>query len=122
VSQIDVTELLHDPDFVDEMQVINRYPTVDSGGENELTEDPFDTVGAVQPADGKSLERVPESLWVTNMMTFWVEAKIVASKPGEYAAILVFRGQRFAVKHVFDWTAAGPGWCEGLCVAEVAAP
>lgn len=122
MSQIDVTELLSDPDFVDRVQLINRVPDVDSGGTNILYEEPINTVGSVQPASGKALLRMPENFRVQNVMSFWVQGKITAVAPGKYSSILVFRGQRFEVQMVFDWTQAGAGWCEGLCIAEVAAP
>lgn len=122
MSQIDVTELLSDPDFVDEVVLINRSAIVASSGENEVSESPVNTVGAVQPADKKTLDRLPESLIVENMMAFWVQGEIPTSSPGKYSSILVFKGRRFEVKAVFDWTAAGAGWSEGVCIAEVPAP
>lgn len=122
MSQIDVTELLSDPDFVDQVKLIYRKPRVNSQGENELVEESIATVGAVQPADKKTLSRLPESLIVENMMAFWVKERVTASAPGKYSAILVFRNQRFTVKAVFDWSMAGAGWSEGVCVAEVPAP
>jgi hypothetical protein len=122
VSQIDVTELLSDPDFVDTVLLINRAPQVNTAGENFLNEDPIETVGAVQPADGKTVMRLPDDLRVANLMSFWIQGSIVTSAPGKYSSILVFKGRRFEVQHVFDWTAAGAGWSEGLCIAELAAP
>lgn len=122
MSQIDVTELLSDPDFVDDVTLINRATVVNTKGENVLTEDPVKTVGSVQPASGKTINRLPEAMRVANVMSFWIQGKIVTSRPGEYSAIIVFRGQRFTVQTVLDWTQAGAGWCEGTCVVEVPAP
>lgn len=122
MSQIDVTELLSDPDFVDQIQVIYRRPTVDTQGQNLLDEYPIDGIGCVQPADKKTIERLPPALIVENLMGFWFQGRITASQPGQYTTILVFKGQRYEVKSVFDWSMAGAGWSEGVCVAEVPAP
>lgn len=122
MAQVDVTELLVDPDFIDDLTLINRVPQMNSRGELILTETSTPTVGSVQPASGKALNRIPEALREVNMSSFWVKAEIVASSPGKYAAILVFRGRRYQVKNVFDWMNFGEGWCEGLCVGEVPAP
>ena len=122
MAQLDVTELLCDPDFVDEVQHVSRRSQVNSFGENIITQVSEPTVGSVQPADGKTIERLPENLRVSNLMSFWLQGTIVASAPGKYTDILVFRGQRFQVVTVFDWTTWGAGWCEGLCIAEVPAP
>lgn len=121
MPQLDVTELMTDPDFVDEMIQVSRLSRVDSLGQNVLTECRNETVGSVQPADGKLIERLPEAERVHNLMSFWLQGTIVASAPGKYTDILIFQGKRFQVKTVFDWSAWGDGWCEGLCVAEVPA-
>lgn len=121
MGRVDVSELLHDPDFVDKMSVISRVPTVNSKGQNSLKECAVDSVGSVQPASGKAIFRLPEELRVSNVMSFWFQGVITASAPGKYSSIIVFRGLRFQVQTVFDWTAFGAGWCEGTCVAEVPA-
>jgi hypothetical protein len=122
MGQIDVTDLLVDPTFVDPIQVISRVPTVDSFGQNSLMESTLNTYGSVQPATGRSIARIPEALRVANMSNFWYKGEIVASAAGEYATILVFNGQRYQVKNVFDYSNWGQGFCEGLCVGEVPAP
>lgn len=119
MAQIDVTEVLSDPDFIDPIALIDRKPSVNSFGENVLTESKLVTVGSVQPASGRAIQRLPEALRVANMSSFWFKGTIVASAPNKYTSQLVFHGQRYNVVTVFDWTNWGSGWCEGLCVAEV---
>lgn len=119
--QLDVTELMSDPDFVGEMTQVSRVSRANEHGENIITECKVNTVGSVQPADGRMIERLPEAERIGNFMSFWMKGTIVASAPGKYTDILVFQGQRFQVKTVFDWSTWGSGWCEGLCVAGVPA-
>lgn len=121
MAQIDVTEILYDPDFVDEVTLINRIPTVNDLGENTLKEVCIPSIGCVQPASGRVIQRIPEALRVANMSSFWVKGVITASAPGKYSAVLVFKGNRYQVQTVFDWTNWGEGFCEGVCVAEVPA-
>jgi galactose-6-phosphate isomerase len=121
MADIDVTEILFDPDFSDEICLIDRVPTVDGFGRNILTEVKFDTVGCIQPASGKVIQRLPEDLRVANMSSFWLHAKIIATAPGKYSSVLVFRGTRYLVQTVFDWSNFGEGFTEGICVAEVPA-
>lgn len=118
---VDVSELLHDPDFVDQMTVITRLPAVNSLGENTLKECPVVSVGSVQPASGKTIFKLPEEFRVANVSSFWFQGEITASAPGKYSSIIVFKGRRYQVQLVFDWTNFGAGWCEGTCVAEVPA-
>lgn len=118
---IDVSELLVDPDFVDKMIHIPRTPQVNSKGQNILSSVSIDTVGCVQPASGRTLSRLPEALRLANISEFWLKGVIVASSPGRYPDILVFAGIRYQVQTVLDYTNWGQGWTEGTCIAQVPA-
>lgn len=118
MAQIDVTELLADPDFTDPVIIINRTPTVNDFGENILTEEIQPTIGSVQPASGRVLQRLPEALRVQNVSSFWVRGVIIADASATYPDILCFRGKRYEVQRVFDWTNWGAGWSEGVCIVE----
>lgn len=122
MALIDITELFVDPDFVDGMQLITRKPFVNTFGENILIEAIAETVGSIQPATGEAISKMPEAFRVENLQSFWLNGNIPVSEPGKYSSILVFKGRRYQVKTVFDWTNWGGGWSEGLCVAEVPAP
>ncbi len=119
MANIDVTELFSDPDFVDPMTVISRVPMVDSLGQNRLTETSVSSFGSIQPLSGDTVNRIPEALRNENVRSFYFKGVIVTSAPGEYPSIIVFRGKRYQVRHVFDWTNWGQGFTKGLCVAEV---
>lgn len=117
-SQIDVTELMVDPDFVGPMSIVHRTPTTNTYGENSLSEVTVNTFGSVQPASGKTIQRLPEALRVANVSSFWVKGEIVADGSVTYPDILVFGTKRYQVQYVFDYTNWGAGWCEGTAVAE----
>lgn len=121
MAQIDVSELMTDHDFVDKMVQIKRVPAIDLYGENTLTETPIQTVGSIQPASNKVIQRLSENLRVANLRSFWIKGDITATAPGKYSDILVFRGSRFQVQTVEDWSNFGAGYTEGTCVAEVPA-
>lgn len=118
MGQVDVSELLVDPDLVDPIIVIRRIPNIDEYGENKLKEQGFNTIGSVQPASGKTLQRLPDAFRVANVSSFWIKGKIVSDGQCQYPDILVFNGVRFAVQVIFDWTNWGEGFCEGTCVRE----
>lgn len=122
MANVDVTELLSDPDFVDPIKLVTRTSSINSFGENTIQEVTLDTIGSVQPASGKTIQRLPEALRVVNISSFWFKGKITTSEPGKYSSVLVFKGQRYQVQTVMDWSNFGEGWCEGTCVAEVPAP
>lgn len=118
-GKIDVSELMSDPDFVGPIVHIRRKPVVNGFGQQILTECKTEMVGSVQPMSAKNIDRVPESLRVKNLLTFFVKGKIVATEGNQYPDILVYQGFRFQVLAIRDWSSWGGGYSEGECVAEV---
>lgn len=121
MAEIDVTELMSDPDFVDPIRVITRVPYVDLFGQNHVEEDVLTSVGSVQPADFRTIQKLPEAMRVANLSAFWFKGIIIATAPGKYSSVLVFRGQRYQVQTVADWSNFGEGYTEGTCVQEIPA-
>jgi hypothetical protein len=118
MAKIDVSDILADPDMVDPIVIIRRSAHVNEFGQNEIQQQGFSAWGSVQPASGKTLQRLPEAFRVANVMSFWVKGKIISDGRDRYPDLLVFGGERYAVQVIFDWTNWGGGWCEGTCVRE----
>lgn len=108
---------MNDPLFVDKVTLITRVSQVNGKGENVINETCLESFGTVQPASGKTMQRLPDALRVANVSSFWFKGEITAQ--GKYPSILVFNGRRFQVQILFDWNNWGGGWTEGTCVAEV---
>lgn len=119
MAQIDITELLVDPDFIDPISIIHRISTVNNFGENVLVESVATGYGSVQPATGKTIQRLPEGLRVADVSEFYVKGTLVTDGSSLYPDILVFRGLRYQVQTVNDYSNWGAGWCQGTCVVEV---
>ena len=118
MALIDVTELLHDADFMDEIQIVSRGTAVNSLGENIVNESCRSAYGCVQPATGKALQRLPEALRIADVSSFWIQGNITISGNGKYPDILIWNEKRYQVQFVFDWHNWGPGLTEGTCIAE----
>lgn len=110
-----------DPDFVDDIDVITRTPYVNSKGENVIQESTVSSCGSVQPADYQAIQKLPEAMRTENVSQFWFKGDIIASAPGKYSSILVFRGKRYQVRTVEDWGNFGEGYSAGVCVVETPA-
>lgn len=118
MAQIDVTDLVLDPDFVDPVMVIRRGSMISAYGENIITENPLHTVASVQPASGKQLERIPESLRIHDVRCFYIKMEIIQDSTCEYPDILVFRGVRYQVQSTMNWEPFGRGWNEAIATRE----
>lgn len=123
MAQLDVSEILLDPDFVDAMQLIHRTFTISAKGVNVITElTPVNTFGSIQPASFKQLQRLPEALRAADVRSFFIKAAILSDGSAQYPDILVFGGQRYQVQTVAPWLNYGEGWNEGVCVVEKPSP
>lgn len=120
MAELGVSELMTDPDFVDEMTLVTARALVNSLGENMVKENMVISCGSVQPASGRTINRIPQALRVANVSSFWFKGVIEVGQEGAclYPSLLIFRGQRYRVQVVFDWSNWGEGYCEGTCVAE----
>lgn len=118
MAQIDVSDLLLDPDFIDNISVIRRVSTVNDFGKIEIVETIIQTVGSVQPASAKTLSRLPEELQVADVRSFFVKLPVCQDGTSQYPDIIVFQGGRFQVKTAAPWLNYGAGWNEGIAVRE----
>lgn len=119
MANIDVSDLLLDPDFVNNVQLIHRTVTVSSMGKNVIVEGaPISTVGSVQPASQQDILRLPESMRIKDVRAFWIKAAILSEGASQYPDIITFGGKRFQVYATEPWNNYGQGWNKGICVAE----
>lgn len=121
MAQLDVSEIIADPDFVDPVMIIHRKPVVDGFGENKLFETKVNTIGCFQPTSGKSLARLPDALRTEDVRTIWVRGLIISDGKCQYPDIVVIKGFRYAVQVILDWTNYGSGWTECVAIREVIA-
>lgn len=118
MAQIDVSELLLDADFIDNLTLIHRTTSVNDQGINVLAETSADTVGSVQPAPTKDIQRLPDALRMSDVRKFWIKAEILSDGDAQYPDLILFQGKRFQIINVEPWLNYGAGWNAGLCVWE----
>lgn len=120
MAQIDVSDLLSDPDFIDPVQIIRRTASVDSLGQNQLSEVVISTWANVQPASNKAIQRLPEALQSADVRSFYLRMEIVKDATSAYPDIMIFNGKRFEIQTAAPWLNYGSGWNEGVCVGQSA--
>lgn len=122
MANIDVSDVLLDPDFINDVTLIHRTTTVNDFGKNELTETEIQTVGSVQPASYKQLQRLPDALRAADVRAFWIKAEILSDGDSQYPDIILFGGSRYQVQTIEPWLNWGAGWNMGTCVKEKPSP
>lgn len=120
MALIDVSELLLDADFLDNVTLIRRSVVVDGNGEGVLTETPFpNTPMSVQGANTEALERMPEGARLSDLITVYYRGVLTAESPNGYADVIVWGGKRYQVKEVpEDFMNYGNGFTMANCMLE----
>lgn len=118
MAQIDVSDLLLDPDFVDPISIIRRTSSVNSFGENVTTELAIFTVGSIQPASSNTISRLPEALRMADVRDFFIKIEIIQDGATLYPDVLIFQNIRYQVQTAAPWLNYGRGWNVGTCVKE----
>lgn len=118
MALLSVRDVILDADFLDQALLIHRKPYVDQYGENKIQEQVVNTFASVQPASGKVLKRLPDSLQTSDVRSFWIQGTIIADGQCAYPDIIVYRGMRYQVQVVFDWINFGESFSEGVAVRE----
>lgn len=120
MANIDVSELMLDPDFVDAFSIVRRSTTVNQYGENVLADtSTIQTFGSIQPTPARELQRLPESLRMRDVRTFWCKVEFYPDSSGNYPDILLYGTTRYQIISIEPWMNFGQGWNKGLCVREL---
>lgn len=119
MALIDVSELLTDPDFTSTVTLIRRASTVNTYGENVMTETQSTITAVVQGANTESLERVPEGARLSDLIDVYYKGQLTAESPSGYADIIVWGGKRYQVFEVVeDFMNFGAGFTKAVCKLE----
>ncbi len=115
---IDVTDVLTDPDFADEITVRRRAETINGYGEADRTVTTISGVSAVVTVGSqKPLERNADGQVQPNTITVHSMFRLLDARVGQQPDVVTYNGQEFTVKKVFDWSRYGAGFICAECEA-----
>jgi galactose-6-phosphate isomerase len=119
MADLDVSFLLDDSLFVDEFQLFKRQASVNQDGEGIMPDGKaVNCTGSVQPASQRDIERLPEALRNHEAIRIYTREVLSADEQGRYADVVVWRGSRWQVKAVDDWSNYGDGYVKAICLME----
>lgn len=120
MANIDVSDLLLDPDFVSTVTLIRRAAAVNGHGENELTETAVpNQLMSVQGAKEESLMRMPEGARLTDIITVYYRGQLTAEAENGYGDVILWNGKRYQVKVVpNNFMNFGAGYTMADCLLE----
>lgn len=104
---IDMTELIHDPDFCTTFTVVRKLPGAWVQGEQTVQETTFPVEGIVLPSTSKDIEMLPEGDRRSGLKTFFADVELKVTDTETTADICVYKGCRYKLIHAFDYEANG---------------
>lgn len=108
---IDFDDVLNDPELgAQTLSLLRVSQTVNGKGRAVNVETPTTICGIVTQDKGAILERVEGSSYITGSILVTTAAPLRALGDGIEADIIVWRGKRYAVNTVSDYTAHGVNW------------
>jgi hypothetical protein len=115
MARTDVTDALLDPDYIDRLICERIVQTVGNDGiaRNTPTEVPI--YGSVQTNADAVLDRTPTGERVRGAIIVHTKFRLIAGDDEHTADILTFKGRRFTVAEVADWSHFGRGFVAATC-------
>ncbi|MDE1905294.1 MAG: hypothetical protein KGH75_02430 [Rhodospirillales bacterium] len=116
MPMLDVTGVLFDPDFVDTTLTVARSAQM-VGSNGLATNSPTTTrfVGVVVNDKGDILRRMAEGSRIVGSITIYTKFPLEDGSNGIDADVVVWRGRRYTVSNVLDYSTYGRGVIVASC-------
>lgn len=115
MALIDVSELLSDSDFVDDITVLRPTRSVNNVGRTVDVPGAYYTYGCVQPAREAQLVQIPEMERIGSFISILTPFRLRALTDTTAPDQVMWDGQYYQVRIVRDWTNYGEGFVEAVC-------
>lgn len=117
MAQIDVSELMIDPDFADTgITLITRLQTVNAFGETVLTETSQIITAVIQDGPPTALNRSKDGAILTDYISIYYRGVLNVESTNGYTDIVVWKGREYQVKEITeDFQNYGHGFTKAIC-------
>jgi len=112
---LDVSELLGDPMFADDITVIRSTRSVSTGGRTVDTPSSYNTYGNVQPASEAQLQQLPDLERVGSYISVVTPFPLYCLTDTTAPDQVKWNHGTYRVAVVRDYTTYGSGFVEALC-------
>lgn len=117
MPQLDVTELLLDPDFAERISVTRQTQTVNSNGVNVVTPTVYSNlVAIVEAAQGTENQFLEDLARVKGVIQVHTTTFLLTDGTGTFAPdIVTWNSREYLVLVVNDWSKFGAGYTCATC-------
>lgn len=116
--QLDVTDVLTDPDFFDQLICIRNLEEVNAQGQSVITQPvggPITFYGVVTSEQGDILERLAGAERIVGTILVITKFRLTDGRLNQTADIVQWAGTQYTVKQVNDYSRYGQGFMEATC-------
>lgn len=118
MPDLDVSEVLFDPDFADVFTVQRRAEAVNTSGRSQVTVTPFiDIVGVITSTDPSDLERRDDGQMMTRTINVVTAFRLRGPSPGFQPDQIVHDGVTYTVDKILPFTRFGRGFIEAVATS-----
>ena len=115
MAEIDVTDLLTDPEFTSTFDVTRNLESVNNAGFATITPTIYPgVVGVVLPA-GLKLMRTYDASRMAGAITIYTQFTLLAGAGNNAADNIAYNGRAYTVTSVDDWSQFGNGFNVAIC-------
>lgn len=115
MPDLDVTDIINDPDFAEQFTVVRTIRAVSSGGLAVDTSGNFYVSGIILPTPGARLMLFPESERSSGMIDVYTQFRLVPLTDQTAADQIVWHNKVYRVRTCEDWTDWGQGFTHATC-------
>lgn len=115
MAQLDLSDVLEDPDFNDIFYRLVMEQTVDDHGEASNTEKKTRCIGVITSSSGDKIVRKPDGSFVTGTITIHTKTRLKDGKDGFDADVVMWKNTKYNVILVNDYSHVGRGFVAATC-------
>jgi len=113
---LDVSDVLLDPLFNEQLTVIRRTEIVDNEGVASFVEQTLHPTGVVTQGNPQSVARAPDYTAARgNILVHAYNFVLRDPSTGLASDIVVWQGERYTVQRTYDWSTYGKGFTVAEC-------
>jgi galactose-6-phosphate isomerase len=112
---LDVSEIIADADFSDDIVVIRSNRTVDAHGRTVDVPGSFNTYANVQPAPQSALQILPDNERVGSFISVVTPFRLIPLTDTTAPDQVQWSNRTYRVKMLRDWSTYGNGFVEAIC-------
>jgi len=110
MAEIDVSEVLQDPDFLNSFTFIRSVETVDANGRPVFAQTLLSAIGVIQPASGRAMELTPDATRTSEMLEIWTQVGLQEATEETAADIVIWENKHFVPVRNDDFDNWGQGY------------